>query len=124
MKSSASWEEAVWAWFSLAKDPVLNRHVAIKIPRPEAMFTAQLRQRFTREAQAASRLTHPNIVPIYDSGEVGPICFIAAALVDGPSLAEWLKTQTGPIDPRLAARIVADLADAHELRSWSGNLAP
>ncbi len=106
----------------LAKDPVLNRHVAIKIPRPEAMFTPQLRQRFTREAEAASRLTHPNIVPIYDSGEVGPICFIAAAYVDGPSLAEWLKTQTDPIDPRLAARIVADLAEAMNYAHGQGIL--
>ena len=106
----------------LAKDPVLNRHVAIKIPRPEAMFTAQLRQRFTREAQAASRATHPNIVPIYDSGEVGPICFIAVAFVDGPTLAEWLKTQAGPIEPRLAARIVADLAVAMNYAHGQGIL--
>ncbi len=50
----------------LARDPVLGRFVALKIPRPETLFVTGLRRRFIREAQAAARLTHPNLVPVYE----------------------------------------------------------
>jgi eukaryotic-like serine/threonine-protein kinase len=96
----------------LAFDPVLQRHVALKIPRPEALLTRDLRQRFRREAQAAGRLTHPNIVPVHEVGEVGPVCFIASAFVEGQSLADWIKEIAGPADPRAAAAIVVELAKA------------
>jgi len=96
----------------LAHDPLLSRNVALKLPRPEAIVTPQLRHRFRREGQAAARLTHPNIVPVYEVGEIGPICYIAAAYVAGETLAHWIARQKTPCSPRLAARIVADLADA------------
>lgn len=96
----------------LARDPVLGRSVALKIPRPDALFTRNLRQRFSREAQAAARLTHPNLVPVYEVGEVGPICYIASAYCEGPNLATWLRTDGQQISSRQAASIVAALADA------------
>ena len=96
----------------LAHDPVLNRHVALKIPRSESLLTPELHQRFQREAQAAARLTHPNIVPVFEIGEAGPILYIASAYVAGQSLAEWLRAQTAPVPVATAARIVASLADA------------
>ncbi len=80
----------------LARDPLLGRSVALKIPRPDALFTRDLRQRFSREAESGGTLTHPNLVPVYEIGEVGPICYIASAYCEGPNLAAWLRS-TGPI---------------------------
>ncbi len=95
----------------LANDPVLKRKVALKIPRPEALLTPDLRQRFAREGQAAARLTHPNLVAVYEVGDVGPVAFIAAAYCNGPNLAEWLANSKQSLSPRAAAEIVAQLAD-------------
>ena len=52
-----------------ARDERLQRRVAIKVLPPELAFSSEIRQRFTREAQTAARLSHPHIVPIHDVGE-------------------------------------------------------
>jgi serine/threonine protein kinase len=96
----------------LAHDPVLQREVALKVPRLEAFLTPELRQRFLREAQAAARLEHPNIVPVHEAGESDGVCYIASAYCRGTTLAAWLKQQPSLIAPRLAAELVAALADA------------
>jgi serine/threonine protein kinase len=102
----------------LAFDPQLGREVALKVPRPGALVTAELRQRFVREARAAAGLDHPNLVAVYEAGEVGPICYIASAYCAGPTLAAWLKERGEPVPAREAAGLVAALADgvqhAHE----------
>ncbi len=95
----------------LADDPLLRRQVALKVPRPEVLLTPDARRRFRREAQAAARLTHPNLIPVYETGEVGPICYIAAMYCDGLTLSSWLAEQTTPVSPTIAAEIVAQLAD-------------
>ena len=74
----------------LARDPRLNRLVALKVPRPEAMVTPDLRARFLREAEAAALLKHPHILPIYEQGSIGPVCYIAMEYCEGPSLLAWL----------------------------------
>ena len=56
------------------------------------------------------RLTHPNLVAVYEVGEAGPIAYIAAAYC-AANLATWLAAQHGAIQPRLAAEVVAQLAD-------------
>jgi WD40 repeat protein/serine/threonine protein kinase len=96
----------------LARDPVLGRDVALKVPRPERLVTAESRRRLMREARAAAGLDHPNIVPIYEAGELGPITYIAAAFCEGPSLSGWLKEQQQPVPARAAARLIATLAGA------------
>src|SRR5207247_914587 len=96
----------------LAYDPSLHREVALKVPRAEVVITPELRERFRREARAASRLDHPHLVPVYDVGEVGPVCFLVSAYVPGLTLAQWLKQQTEPVPFRDAAAFVATLADA------------
>jgi hypothetical protein len=96
----------------LALDPVLRREVALKVPRPEALLTAELRQRFVREAQAAGSLDHPHVVPVYEAGEAGPVCYIASAYCPGANLAEHLSGREGPLERRAAAGLVAALADA------------
>ena len=96
----------------MASDTVLGRRVALKVPRPEILVTADVRRRFLREAEAASRLDHSHIVPVYDVGEVGPVCFIASAYCEGLTLAEWLRQNSSAVPFDSAARLVAKLAAA------------
>jgi WD40 repeat protein/serine/threonine protein kinase len=96
----------------LATDPVLKRHVALKLPRPEVLASEELRQRFMREAEAAARLDHPNILPIFEVGMEGPVCFTAAAYCDGGTLQDWQALGNRSLASREAAQIVAELAGA------------
>ncbi len=105
-----------------AYDPVLRRHVALKLPRPEALLTPALRRRFSIEAQAAARLTHPNLVSVYEVGQVGPICYIASAYCDGPNLATWLHAGANNLSAQHAAALVAALADAMQYAHSQGVL--
>jgi len=70
-------------------DPAIARRVAIKtvsLPADPDPETVEELTRFRREAQAAGRLTHPNIVAIYDYGETGDLAYIVMEFVDGPTL--------------------------------------
>ena len=96
----------------LAFDPQLQREVALKIPQPGTLVTDKLRARFVREAHAGARLDHPNIVAVYEVAEAGPLCYIASAYCEGPSLAGWLRDHPQPLLPTTAARLVAVLANA------------
>jgi WD40 repeat protein/serine/threonine protein kinase len=96
----------------LAHDPLLARDVALKVPHAEVAFSAPLRDRFQREARAASNLDHPNIVPVYEVGQVGPVQFIVSAYCPGVTLAEWLKNRREPVFFQDAAALIAVLADA------------
>ncbi|HEY7425552.1 MAG TPA: serine/threonine-protein kinase [Gemmataceae bacterium] len=96
----------------LADDPHLERPVALKVPRPEALVNADLRQRFLREARAAAALDHPNLVPVYESGEAGGVCYIASAYCPGVNLAQWLQERSEPVSPPMAASLIACLAEA------------
>ena len=96
----------------LAFDPLLRREVAVKVPRPEAILTPELRQRFLREARSAAGLEHPNLVTVHEVGEDGPLCYLVATYCRGPSLSAWLKQQHEAVPPRDAAALVATLADA------------
>jgi WD40 repeat protein len=98
----------------LAYDPNLRREVALKVPRPEALVTAEFRQRFLLEARAAAGLEHPHLVAVYETGEIGPVCYMASAYVPGETLAQWLRRQTAPVPPRVAAGIIAGVADGVE----------
>ena len=66
----------------LARDPSLDRPVAIKLLR-EGFDSEDLRERFEREARAAGRLSHPNIVTVYEFGEYDGRPFIAMEYVPG-----------------------------------------
>ena len=96
----------------LALDPALGREVALKVARPETTVTPQFRRRFLREAQAAAALTHPNVVSVFESGEWGPICYIAQEYCAGPTLAAWLEQRTEPVPVAAVAALVATLAAA------------
>ncbi|MDB5313506.1 MAG: hypothetical protein JWO38_7708, partial [Gemmataceae bacterium] len=96
----------------LAYDPKLKREVALKIPRPELLMSPDARRRLGREAHAAAGFDHPNLVPVYETGEIGPVCFIATAFCPGQTLADWLDRQAFPVPVRQAARLVAQLGEA------------
>jgi serine/threonine protein kinase len=96
----------------LAYDPRLRRQVALKVPRPEVLVTDDMRRRFEREARAAAGLDHPNVVPVFEAGEEGPVGFIASAYCPGPTLSAWLKARPGLVAPRLAARIALEITQA------------
>lgn len=95
----------------LAYDPHLRRDVALKVPRGDVLVTPELRERFQREARAAAGLDHPNIVPVFDAGEVGPVCYIASLYCPGVTLAQWLREHKDPVSFAVAAELVAALAD-------------
>jgi eukaryotic-like serine/threonine-protein kinase len=96
----------------LAHDPLLGRDVALKVPRAAALATSELRQRFHHEALAAARLDHPNIVPVYEAGTIGDVCFLASPFCPGITLAAWLQKRQSPVPGREAARLVVILAEA------------
>jgi serine/threonine protein kinase len=76
-----------------AHDANLGRFVALKIMRGPAMDDSQARERFTREAQAAGGLRHPNIVTIYDLGEIDEQLFIAMEFIVGEDLEKIIKSK-------------------------------
>ncbi|MEM6470407.1 MAG: serine/threonine-protein kinase [Planctomycetota bacterium] len=96
----------------LARDPKLDEHVALKIPRSELILSSEARQRLLREARAATILSHPNIVPLYESGMVNVVPYISFGYCKGPTLADWIKRDNQRVTPHLAAQIVARLATA------------
>src|SRR4051794_29267766 len=98
----------------LVDDPLMGRRAALKVPRLEALSRQELRDRFLLEVRAAARLDHPNVVPVYESGEVGGVCYMVSAYCPGPTLYTWLAGQGEPVAPRLAAAVTAALADAAE----------
>src|SRR6185295_3577406 len=73
-----------------ARDPRLNRFVAIKVLAPNLSRDDDRRRRFFQEAQAASALNHPNIITIYDIIPDGPVECIVMEHVTGKSLAELI----------------------------------
>ena len=75
----------------LALDTKLNRKVALKFLPPHLCRDDDCRKRFTREAQAAAKLDHPNIVPVYEVGEFMERPFFAMAHIEGRSLREIIK---------------------------------
>jgi serine/threonine-protein kinase len=99
----------------LGKDPKIGREVAIKTmalaQEFEAEELAEVKERFFREAETAGRLSHPNIVTIYDTGEEHDYCYIAMELLKGGDLAPYVKKgNLLPVDK--AVSVVARAADA------------
>ncbi|MCC6511985.1 MAG: protein kinase, partial [Pirellulaceae bacterium] len=88
----------------------LNRLVAIKTINIAASFHPTLRARFQAEAELSAQLQHPNIVQIYSIGENDGVPYFSMELVAGPNLAEAIAER--PLEPQVAARLVATLARA------------
>jgi predicted Ser/Thr protein kinase len=101
-------------------DPLIARRVAIKtvaLPESPDPETAEEIARFKREAQAAGRLTHPNIVAVYDYGETESLAYIVMEFVEGPSLKELLDRHERfalPDLQRVMEDLLAGLQFSHE----------
>jgi serine/threonine-protein kinase len=107
----------------LGKDPTIQRFVAIKTMRLDKIDAEdklqEIKTRFFREAESTGRLSHPNIVTIYDAGEEDHLVYIAMELLQGSTLKEWSHT------PRLMAvskliPILATVADAMDYAHRQG----
>ncbi len=99
-----------------AGDDVLGRSVAIKVLLPELAADPTFVERFRREAIAAARLAHPNVVATFDTGvDLGPqgggLAFIVMELVEGRTLRDVLL-ERGPFEPHEATTIAAQVAGA------------
>jgi predicted Ser/Thr protein kinase len=95
-----------------AVDPVLERPIAIKTLNadlPEEIV-AEMKARFVREAKAAGRLNHPNIVTVYDADVAGDVAYIAMEYLEGESLQQLLRSGAGLSFGRIA-EIVAQAAE-------------
>jgi eukaryotic-like serine/threonine-protein kinase len=108
-------------------DRVLGRDVVVKVLHPELAADPSFRARFHEEAVNAARLTHPNIVALYDTGEQGDVAYIVMELVNGPTLREALGRH-GPLPPSRAARLAMEVAAAldyaHQAGVCHGSLKP
>jgi len=95
----------------LARQAALERVVALKLLYPRLATNRAFVEAFLRDAEAARALTHVNVVRIHEAGQAADECFCAMEYVDGPSVAELLRTQ-GVIRPRRALDITLQIASA------------
>jgi len=99
----------------LAHDVKHERHVAIKVLRPELAASLGA-DRFLREIKIAAKLTHPHILPLYDSGEADGLLFYVMPFVEGESLRDLLdREQQLPLEDavRIAREVAGALSQAH-----------
>ena len=94
----------------LARDQALNRDVALKVLDPAAAADGNLRRMFVKEARALAQLSHPNIVAVYDVGEVDDSPFIVMEYLPGGSMKQRIE-QAGPLKTGDAVRIAVEVAN-------------
>lgn len=119
-----------------ATHPTVSRRIAIKVLKTETSAATGFRERFIREAEAASRLNHPNIVPFFDYGEDGNVAYMSMMYVDGISVDQLLKRywMAEPGESfvgrdfakiaRIGADVAAALAHAHSLETIHRDIKP
>jgi serine/threonine protein kinase len=94
-----------------ARDPRLNRLIAIKVLPPELAYDPAIRTRFTREAQTSAQLAHAHIVPIYDVGDRDGLAYFVMSHVGGGNLATLLARDPRPPFEEVR-RVLFEIADA------------
>lgn len=95
----------------LGYDPLLDRQVAIKVLAPHLVWEEGFVERFLREARAAARLKHPNIVTIHDVGQQGDSFYFVMEYLEGQPLSELIRQQ-GPFRAEGALSLLRPLAQA------------
>jgi len=93
-----------------ARQPRLDRLVALKIIRPEGQKDPVFAERFAREARALARLSHPNIVAVHDFGQAGELYYFIMEYVDGASLRQMERAER--LSPAQALAVVPQICDA------------
>ena len=96
----------------LAEDPILNRHVALKVVHKHLLRDPAIRRRALREREAMARLQHPNIIPVWEAGEDQDQLYFVGEYCPGQTLAQWLADHAEPLEGTLAAHWLFRLADA------------
>jgi len=102
----------------LATHERLGRKAALKVVAPELADDDEFRARFLRESELAASLDHPNVIPIYDAGEIDGVLYLAMRYVDGPSLQARLRS--GPLSPEETSQIVRQIAGALDAAHGAG----
>ena len=99
----------------VARDPQLDRDIALKLVRADHRTRPEMHARLAREARAMARVRHPNVIAIYDSGEVDEGVYIAMELVEGETLKQWLARERRSWQEivRIFAQACRGLAAAH-----------
>ena len=110
----------------LAKDSRLERTVALKVISPDVSADKRRMQRFRQEAKVASSLNQPNILTIFEFGEVDGLTFLATEFIDGQTLRDHLRNKRLKAAETLdiAIQVVAALDAAHEARIVHRDIKP
>ena len=95
----------------VALDERLDRKVALKVMRPDLANDESFVSRFRREARSAAKLSHPNVVAVYDQGEDDGHVFLTMELVNGLTLRQVMQAE-GPLTPRAALDIIDPVLQA------------
>ena len=93
-----------------ARQKSLDRWVAIKVLAPERVHEERFAEHFEREAKTLAKMSHPNIVTVFDHGETGGLFYIVMEFVDGVNLRDLLRE--GKMEPEQALVIVPPICDA------------
>ena len=93
-----------------ARQPGLDRFVAVKILPPEISRDPAFAERFTREARSLAKLNHPNIVSVFDFGQSGGYCWFVMEYVDGVNIRQAIRS--GELKPAEVLKIVPQICDA------------
>jgi len=110
----------------LARDTQLDRLVALKIPILSAKGSEKLLKRLKTEAMAAAQIDHPSVCPVFDSGDIDGIPYIAMQYIEGETLKDHLKNQAkSPQEAvRLIVQLAEGLAEAHSRKIYHRDLKP
>lgn len=102
-----------------AYDTMMSREVAIKVIPPELATEPSYQERFRHEASVAAQLNDPNIIPVYEAGEIDGRLYLVMPVVDGIDLQDMLR-RDGPMSPELAVRVIEQAAAGLEAAHTSG----
>jgi predicted Ser/Thr protein kinase len=103
-----------------AKQPKLDRVIALKVLPKSLAATPGFAERFTREGRVLARLSHPNIVAVHDFGESGGFCYLIMEYVDGVNLRQAMRA--GRFTPEQALNIIPAICDALQFAHTQGVL--
>ncbi len=103
----------------LVRDERLERRVALKVVAPHLAHDLEFQERFAAEARSAAAIEHPNAVTVYSAGSAEGYLFIAMRYIEGTDLRRSM-VESGPLEPRAAARVAVEVAGALDAAHAAG----